>query len=205
MTTFLLASSSPRRTELLRLWGIPHEIFPADITEREPSADCLEPIEELTERNARAKAEAVADRVLENRGNFAFPIVVIGSDTLVECDGVRLTKPRDENDAVEILMRLSGRVVRVVSAIALVRLAEDRRNVSGTDLSLVHMRPFDRRTAVDYVATGEPMGKAGAFAVQGLGRDLVTSVDGSISNVIGMGRELFERLAREIGEDGRRS
>lgn len=199
MTTFLLASSSPRRTELLRLWGIPHEIFPADIAEREPSAECLESIEELTERNARAKAEAVADRVSEDCRNFAFPIVVIGSDTLVECDGVRLTKPRDEGDAVEILMRLSGRVVRVVSAIALVRLGDDRRIVAGTDLSLVNMRPFDRRTAVEYVATGEPMGKAGAFAVQGLGRDLVTSVQGSISNVIGMGRELFERLAREIG------
>jgi septum formation protein len=205
VTTYLLASSSPRRTELLRQWGIPHDIFPADIAEREPSADCLESIEELTERNARAKAESVAELVLEDRRKFAFPIVVIGSDTLVECDGERLTKPRDENDAVAILMRLSGRVVRVVSAIALVRLGDDRRIVSGTDLSLVRMRPFDRRTAVNYVATGEPMGKAGAFAVQGLGRDLVTSVDGSISNVIGMGRELFERLAREIGEDGRRS
>lgn len=175
----ILASGSPRRTALLTDWGIPHDIISPDVDESALQLD--EPVA-LTRALARLKARHVVDREPE-----AAERAVLAADTVVALGSRILGKPRDEVDAQATLEALSGRTVQVVTGLALA-LPGEREPRLDHDVSDVLMRPFDRREAADYVATGEPMGKAGSFAIQGLGGRLVHEVEGSLSNVIGLPR-----------------
>jgi septum formation protein len=173
----ILGSASPRRRELLRHARLEHTVQSADIDE---SIVAGEPALAAAARLAIEKAQVVAATFLQGD-------VVLAADTLVACNGAIFGKPRDEAEAVEMLMQLSGRNHEVVTAWVLVPVAAaPGAAVAGACVSLVRMREFSRSVARRYAAGGEPLDKAGAYAFQGAGRALVSTVIGSADNVIGL-------------------
>lgn len=183
-----LASKSPRRRELLGRLGLPFDVLDLDIPEhRQPG----EAAQEYVRRVAREKAGAGLLRML---GNPA--AVVLGSDTEVVLDGEVFGKPRDAADAAAMLRRLSGRSHQVLSAVSLVSPAREVQAVSMTEVTFAELSDAQ----IDaYVATGEPMGKAGGYAIQGGAEIFVTRLAGSYSGVMGL--PLYETacLLREMG------
>ena len=181
----ILASQSPRRRELLTLIGIPHDVRPADIDES------LLPGEHPrghAERLARAKAATVAQDNPQ--------AIVIGSDTIVVVDGDVLGKPRDAAHATQMLSRLSGRSHVVMTAVAV--------QWNGVELSAVEEVGVTFRTLAPediaaYIATGEPMDKAGAYGIQGFGATNITRVDGDYFSVMGLPLQRMTRLMAELG------
>lgn len=182
----VLASGSPRRSHLLRMMGLHFDIVPADVDE---SRRGDEPPAIFAERLAREKALAVAADRPDS--------IVIGSDTLVAIDGAILGKPRDREEAVELLLRLQGHEHRVETGIAVV--APGGRIESSVEGVRVKIRPFDRRTAEEYVATGEPMDKAGAYGIQGFGAAIVDRIEGDYYAVMGLPIGRLFSLLRVLG------
>lgn len=180
----LLASSSPRRAEILGALGIPFDVAAADIDE---SLLPGESGREAAVRLARAKAAAAAK--LHTSG------WVLAADTLVLIDGAVLGKPRDDGEAAGMLRLLSGREHVVVTAVSLLRNAGEE--IATFEESRVRIAPLDEEEIRWYVATGEPRDKAGAYAVQGLGARFVEGVTGSFSNVMGLPARSVYRLLRE--------
>lgn len=181
----VLASQSPRRRELLTLIGIAHEVRPADIDEsylagEEPAAHA--------ERLAREKVATVSR---DTSG-----ALVIGSDTIVVVDGEVLGKPRDEAHAAEMLSRLSGRSHTVITAIAVEWRGEIRSAVEQVGVTF-HPLTADEINA--YIATREPMDKAGAYGIQGYGATIVARVDGDYFAVMGLPLQRLVRLMAELG------
>jgi septum formation protein len=179
----VLASQSPRRRELLTLVGIRHEIRPANIDEsyfagEVPSAHA--------ERLARGKAEAIS----------APDAVTIGSDTIVVVDGDVLGKPLDERDAARMLRRLSGRSHIVITAVA---VGWEGRLVSDVEEVTVTFRALSEADIAAYIATGEPMDKAGAYGIQGYGATIVERVDGDYFAVMGLPLNRLARLLESLG------
>lgn len=169
----ILASASPRRAELLRAAGIDFDVRPADIDE------ALRPGEapgDYVSRLAEAKARAVHER----DGNRT----VLAADTAVVVDGQILGKPMDEADAKRMLRMIGGRTHEVLTAVSIFHPGEivDTR----TDVTTVEFADLSDADIEWYVASGEPMDKAGAYAVQGLASRFVTRVEGSYSNVVGL-------------------
>jgi septum formation protein len=168
----ILASRSPRRAELLSRLGLAFEILPADIDESylgdEMPAD-------HAERLAREKAIAV--------GRLHPDALVVGSDTIVIIDGDVLGKPRDAAEAVWMLRRLSDREHQVYTGVAVVH---GPRVHSAVEAVRVRFRPLDDRECEEYVATGEPLDKAGAYGIQGFGSALVQSIEGDYFAVMGL-------------------
>jgi septum formation protein len=180
----ILASASPRRRDLLARTGVRFEVQPAGVPEEARPGET--PVGQA-ERLARAKALAVARRVGRSPRRM-----VLGADTIVVIDGAVLGKPADPEHAVALLTRLVGRRHRVVTAIALA--ASDTLEIRQTAVeSDVTMRPAGEEELRAYVATGEPLDKAGAYAAQGEGRRFIERIEGSESNVIGL--PLEETLA----------
>lgn len=176
----VLASRSPRRIEILERLGVDLVVEPADIDETPlPGETALD----LVVRLAAGKAQAVAER-LAAAGREA-SLVVLGADTTVEIDGEILGQPDDDQMAARMLRRLSGRTHRVHTGVAVRSVAGDAPRTAVVT-SLVTFQPLTDATVDWYVGTGEPRGKAGAYAVQGLGATLVAAVKGSMSNVIGL-------------------
>jgi septum formation protein len=186
----VLASASPRRRELLARAGVAFEAAPADIDERmRPGEDARA----AALRLAAAKALEIARRLGPAPRRF-----VLGADTLVVLDGEALGKPRDAEHAVELLRRLSGRRHQVVTAVALA--ASDALSVRSRAVeSDVVMRPAGEDEIRAYVAGGEPLDKAGAYAAQGEGRRFIARIDGSESNVIGLPLDETLALLRAAG------
>jgi septum formation protein len=176
----VLASASPRRSRLLADAGISIEIVPADIDETELPGEG--PVE-MAERLAREKALAVAARLAHTPGR-----PVLAADTIVVLRDRVLGKPRDAAHAVELLTRLVGQAHEVITGVCLAHSGGDRSETLHV-VSRVRMRPAGREEIEAYVATGEPLDKAGAYAVQGEGRRFVETVDGSETNVIGLPME----------------
>lgn len=173
----LLASQSARRVELLRLVGAQFEVCSTNVDEEAAPGERAEPhVLRLAEAKARAGlAEAPAEKGL----------VALGADTVVMIDRTILGKPRDSDDARRMLRLLSGRVHEVWTGVALVHSA-DGRGVSEAARSLVKFTPLEEHVIERYVATGEPMDKAGAYAVQGCAALFVEAIEGSYSNVVGL-------------------
>ncbi|HTO53438.1 MAG TPA: Maf family protein [Myxococcota bacterium] len=186
MRALVLASTSPRRRELLREAGLRFQVLSPDVDE---SALAAEPPEDTARRLALAKASAVLPQV-------ARETCILGADTIVVIDGAQLGKPRDADEAVEMLLRLAGRTHRVLTGFALLVPALGVRE-SGVVESFVRMHPIERVTAEKYAASGEPLDKAGAYAAQGEGARFIAEIRGSRANVIGLPvEELGPRLAR---------
>jgi septum formation protein len=168
-----LASASPRRRQLLELIGVPHVVSPADIDETPKPG---EPANHYVMRLAREKADAVWRRQRD--------LPVLGSDTTVTLGDDILGKPDSEADAVAMLGKLSGRVHVVHTGIAL-RMPDEREflGISSTQVQFAHLTDAQMRA---YWASGEPQGKAGAYAIQGLGAVFVSNVSGSYTGVMGL-------------------
>jgi septum formation protein len=190
----LLASASPRRSELLRGAGVAFEVRPADVDE---SARAGEPPEQYATRLAREKAL----RVAQDSGADP-PRWVLGADTIVVLDGVVYGKPADPEHAVRTLATLRGRTHRVLTAVALARSDGSALHELRVE-SQVTLRAASDPEIRAYVATGEPLDKAGAYALQGAGGGLVLRVEGSRSNVIGLPLDETLVLLRDAGLDAR--
>jgi septum formation protein len=188
----ILASASPRRRELLARLGLPFEVWPSGI--EETLAPGI-PAPVLAMALARAKARDVADRL---RAAGSEPALILGADTLVVLDGHPLGKPATRDEARTMLRALRGRSHEVVTAVVLLDVPGGRETAE-TVVSQVLMRPCDDFEIDDYVATGEPDDKAGAYAVQGAGGHLVSRVEGCYTNVVGLPLGTTARLLRAFG------
>lgn len=183
----ILASSSPRRQELLALLGLSFQVILPNVPEQ-PTLG-LSPIEQV-KRFAFEKARAVADQ--EPNG------LVVGSDTIIEVDGRLLGKPIDLHDARTMLAHLAGRVHRVHTAVALCHRGRGTELVE-IDTANVEMKPDVAHIYDRYLESRESLEKAGAYAIQGLGGDLVDRVDGDYTTVVGLPLKLVARLLRSAG------
>jgi septum formation protein len=181
----ILASQSPRRRELLGLVGIAHEVRPADIDETVLPGEAPVP---HAERLARGKAAVLAARHPE--------AVVIAADTIVVVDGEILGKPVDAADARRMVARLAGRTHTVFTAVA---VARDGRSASGVEEVAVTFRDLADEEIAAYVATGEPMDKAGAYGIQGYGATIVARIEGDYFSVMGLGLRRLVALLGEVG------
>jgi nucleoside triphosphate pyrophosphatase len=186
----VLASASPRRRELLARAGLRFDVVPADVPEQ---ARPGETPRALVERLAQAKAGAVRERLPAQPRRL-----VLGSDTVVVLDGEILGKPHDAEHALAILTRLSGQTHSVWTGVALLRTGDGARRLCSVE-SRVTLRPAAEAELRAYVATGEPLDKAGAYALQGEGRRFVSRVEGSESNVIGLPLDETLALLAELG------
>ena len=181
----VLASGSPRRRELLNMIGVRHEVMPADIDERYlPGEDPLAHAERL----AREKAAAVAPRA----GNS----LIIAADTIVVIDGEVLGKPCDRGEAAEMLRRLAGRSHTVHTAVA---IRYGGSEASAVESPSVTFRPLDAEVIEAYIATGEPMDKAGSYGIQGFGATLVSRVEGDYFAVMGLPLNRTMQLIESVG------
>jgi septum formation protein len=171
----VLASGSPRRHELLTSIGLSFTVEAADIDESVSPGEEPKP---YVLRLARAKALHVAAAQPDGT-------IVIGADTTVEVDGAILAKPADADDAAAMLRTLSGRTHQVHTGMAVAVAGEDDPWAHVTTTT-VTFAALDHATVAWYVGTGEPFGKAGAYAIQGVGGALVASVDGNVQNVVGL-------------------
>ena len=180
----ILASSSPRRRDLLGQLGLVFVVSPSDIDESElPGEDPVAYVRRLAADKAEAASSGPDD-------------VVIAADTTVDVDGTILAKPEDEADARRMLQMLSGRAHRVHTGVAVRYRGSVIADVATT---MVKIAPITSHTLDWYIATGEPFGKAGAYAIQGEGAGLVEGVQGSTSNVIGLPLALLDALFTQHG------
>ena len=184
---FILASASPRRRQLLHEAGYKFEVISPPVDE---VAHGWLTVRELTIWNAARKAA----RVL----NMAPDAVVLAADTLVMIDGEVVGKPADLEDAVRILRRLSGCAHEVWTAVRICQGARDRSQ-SFHEVSRVHFRKLDDKAIRDYLAKIDPLDKAGAYAAQGHGTEIIERIDGSYSNVVGLPMEATMRALRAFG------
>ena len=168
----ILASNSPRRKELLEQAGIDFEVKSADVEEITTKTKPDEVVIELSQ----LKAQAVAK---ENNGR-----VVLAADTVVACDGKILGKPADEDDAFNMLKALSGKAHQVYTGVTII--AEDGTSQSFAECTEVIMYENSNELIRKYVATKEPMDKAGAYGIQGKGAVLVKEIKGDYNNVVGL-------------------
>jgi septum formation protein len=182
--TLVLASTSPRRYQILALLGLPFLMVPPACREvlsggRPPAQEAL--------HQARQKAASLVSR---------FPdAVILGSDTLINLDGRLIGKPSSLDDARAILQRLRGRSHDVVTAVAILHQG---KTVDAVETAHVTMRDFTDTELDAYLATGDPLDKAGAYAIQGAGRDLVASLDGDYLAVVGLPlRAVAQGLAKQ--------
>ena len=189
MPQLILASASPRRKELLEKAGYTFEIIVSDADETLP--DGITP-EEAVRLNARRKAQAVSD--------LHPGAVVLGCDTVVAIDGAILGKPTDEADAQAMLHRLSGNTHTVYSGVCITDGTSTEVFAVATDVTFY---PLSDATIDAYVATKEPMDKAGAYGIQGFGGVLVKEIRGDYSNVVGLPLSESARVLAQFGVQGR--
>ena len=182
---FILASGSPRRKELLQQISARFEIRIS--AAEELSGDSISPAE-MVEKNAAAKAQAVA-RLYPNQA-------VLGADTVVALDGHTYGKPDSREDAIRMLKEFSGRTHQVLTGIAWVYNGHLFTDVVKTDVEFAQLADTEIER---YVKSGEPMDKAGAYAIQGAAAEFIVGIHGSYSNVVGLPLNATVRLARKAG------
>lgn len=206
----ILASASPRRRELLTQIGISFQVLTSDgeevTTKTEP--------EQIVMELSAVKADAVRKRLLEGRGTGGAPLyakggvsetdsgmsgsyLIIAADTIVAIDGVILGKPKDGQDAVRMLMRLQGRTHQVYTGVTLLSPHGQKSFYECTEVTFVPLAPDQ---VEEYVRTGEPLDKAGAYGIQGRFAAYVNRIEGDYFNVVGLP---LARLIQEIGKLGR--
>jgi septum formation protein len=211
-TQLILASASPRRKELLEKIGFSVKIIPAEVEEaRLPD----EPPPEFVKRMSRAKVLSVVQRLLSTlsvspaEGAPAIPVSpvagmreppgrwVVGADTIVVLDNELLGKPKDADQAFDMLQRLAGREHTVVTGFCVFDMLKNKEGIQAV-VSRVKLKPMSRTEIERYLSVGESLDKAGAYAVQGVGAYLIDSIQGSYSNVVGLPlcqlMEMFEEM-----------
>lgn len=197
----ILASGSPRRRELMEKLRAPFDVEVSDTDETIP--DYIQ-AEAAAQYLSRIKADAVY------RLHSSEAVTVVGADTVVLHDGIIYGKPKDADDAYRMLRSLSGRTHKVITGVAIITgSGEMRRETSFSDVSNVTFYELTDREIWDYIATGEPMDKAGAYGIQQLGALLVKHIDGDFYSVMGLpiartARELAKLLKLKQGDISRR-
>jgi len=182
----ILASRSPRRAEILKKAKVEFKIkIPPDLKEESSSSDPVERVLSLSKR----KAASVSNQVEE--------AIILGADTIVVLDKEILGKPQNKEEAFLILKKLSDRTHRVYTGITLVNKYNGRM-ISDYDLTEVKFNQLEDNKIVNYINTGEPMDKAGAYGIQGMGGFLVESIRGSLDNVIGLPTEKLKEMLIQI-------
>ena len=182
----ILASQSPRRKELMGLFHIPFVIQVSDADETmDPTASPAQQVALVSRRKAEAVTRDTDD-------------LVIAADTIVVCNGQILGKPKDEADASRMLHLLSGRDHQVMTGCSILR---GDRCETFTEVTDLHFRPLRRSEISRYVASGEPMDKAGSYGVQGQGALLVERIDGDFFNVMGLPVLLLSQMLQQFGVD----
>lgn len=184
----ILASNSPRRIYLLNQIGIDFKVVSPNV-EEEGNGERRSPVE-VVKSNALKKVQKVAE---EYRN-----AIIIGADTVVVLDGEIIGKPKDEKDAIRILKRLRGRYHFVFSGIAIMQTPEDKV-LTSVVRSKVKMRDYSDEEIERYVATGEPMDKAGAYGIQGKGALLVEKIEGDYYNIVGLPLVRLNSLLNRFG------
>ncbi|MCG9129022.1 septum formation inhibitor Maf [Candidatus Poribacteria bacterium] len=174
-TRLILASSSPRRADLLSQIGLTFEIYPNDIDE--PSFDGSITPASATQQLASMKAKSVAERYTDG--------VIIGADTLVSFEDKLLGKPDDPDHARCMLKKLSGKKHEVVTGVSLINV-EQCKEISWTEATKVYFRDLSSMEIDEYVNCGEPSDKAGAYGIQGRGAAFVNRIEGCYFNVVGL-------------------
>ena len=187
MEKIILASSSPRRRELMAQAGFAFEVLVSEADETIEAETPGEMVEVLSERKAAAVAEEI-----KKQGFAEESVLLVGADTMVAIDGKKLGKPKDEKGAEEMLEELSGRTHQVYTGVTMIRLKkaengsilqESRTFSEGTDVSFY---PLTKEEIRSYIATGEPMDKAGAYGIQGKAAVFVKEIKGDYNNVVGL-------------------
>ena len=191
MAKIVLASGSPRRRELLTGLGIEFEVRPSSIPE-EPRPE--ESPRQYVERLATEKAAFVAREVTGS--------IVIGADTVVVINDLLLEKPKDRDDARQMLRRLSGQWHTVLTGLCLIQ-TDTAKIVSDVESTQVLFHQLTDEDIEWYLDTGEPFDKAGAYAIQGHGSLIVDKVEGNYFNIVGLPINLLRRLAHELGSEVR--
>jgi septum formation protein len=186
---FILASQSPRRRELLSSIGLTFDVIPSEVPEVHQSGESPE---EYVARLSRDKAAAIAAR----HGNAW----IIAADTTVLLGEELLEKPADAEDAKRMLATIAGRTHIVYTGVTLQNEMQDWRDTRVAE-SEVRMLPLDAADIAWYVSTGEPLDKAGAYAVQGIGAMFIDSIHGSYTNVVGLPLALLFQMLRRAGID----
>ncbi len=187
MKKLILASASPRRKVLLEQIGLVFEVVASDVPESFPPET---PVRAQAGELAVCKAAQISDRFASG--------IVIGADTVVVLDGRPLGKPEDSQQAIEMLRALSGRSHEVITAVAVINAA-DGRIERGDECTQVFFRKLSDREIRGYIASGEPMDKAGAYGIQGKGALLVRRIEGCYSNVVGLPLVRLARLLEPFG------
>ena len=186
---FILASSSPRRRELLGSIGVDFEVIPSHIPEERGEGETPE---EYVARLSREKAHAIAAKHPDRW--------IIAADTTVALDDLVLEKPIDPEDAKRMLKTIAGKTHVVYTGVTLLNVAKQWQETRVAE-SEVRMLPLDARDIDWYVATGEPLDKAGAYAVQGIGAMFIDSIHGSYTNVVGLPLATLFQMMRKAGID----
>lgn len=182
----ILASASPRRTEILQQIGVRHLVQSANIDET-PKLD--EPAIDYVQRMALEKAQAIISK-------SAKKIPVLGADTSVVCDAQIFGKPKNKQQALEMLTTLSGRSHQVLTAVAMGDIEDCSVAISSTE---VFFRKLSEQECLSYWNTGEPKGKAGGYAIQGYGAVFIELIKGSYSGVVGLPIEETSKLLQAFG------
>lgn len=189
MEKIVLKSSSPRRFELLKALGYEFEVKTFDVDET--MDDNLTPFENVKELGLK---KALAGR------EFFKDYIQIGCDTIVVFEDKIYGKPHSEQDAYDMLKKLSGNMHYVMSGLAVVYKDKVFNDVS---VSKVFFKELSDEDIKDYIKTGEPFGKAGSYAIQGIGGKLVDHYEGSLNNIIGLPTELLQKMMEVIEDEGR--
>ncbi|MFX0558986.1 nucleoside triphosphate pyrophosphatase [Tepidibacillus infernus] len=187
MEKIILASSSPRRREILELIGISFLVHPSDVDEGYNESNSPE---DIVKQLATRKAMDIASYYQEG--------IIIGADTIVVLDGQILGKPKDEEDAFQMLNRLQGRSHQVFSGVAVVD-AKTREVKASYQMTKVYMDPLSEEEIRLYIATKEPMDKAGSYGIQGFGAIFIEKIEGDYFNVVGLPVALLSTLLKDFG------
>jgi septum formation protein len=189
--TLILASSSPRRQELIQTFQLPVRIQVSHVDESYiPNTAPADIVEALALRKALAVAESLVSESLDG--------IVIGSDTIVVYHNQVLNKPVDDDDAMRMLTMLQGHTHQVFSGVACIDLMSGKQIIKHRRTE-VTMRELTKEQIRRYIASGEPSDKAGAYAIQGIGATLVESINGCYFNVVGLPLSLLSKMLGELG------
>lgn len=186
----ILASSSPRRAQLLRDAGVTFEVCAPQVDEAQHPNETAE---KMVARLAEAKAQEAAELVRER-----FRGIIVGADTAVELDGKLFGKPRDAVDAFAMLTTLSGRTHLVLTGICALRVP-DNTTRSAVEKTAVTFAPLDGKEIKAYVASGEPFDKAGGYAIQGRAGRYIPRIEGCYFNVVGLPLARLDTLLSDLG------
>lgn len=194
----ILASASPRRRELLKQIGLDFEVIVSDVEEKVTSSVPHEVVEQLSRQKAQACMEAVwngeayrsKELVLETGAEVREKeaLLVIGADTVVACDGRILGKPKDAQEAIDMLVMLQGRAHEVYTGVTLMYCweGEEVQICTFHEATKVYFYPMSRQELEDYVASGDPLDKAGSYGIQGFCARYISGIEGDYNNVVGL-------------------